>query len=121
MEVIYSYAERALRVANPTNEDVTAIFRIMKANVYRKEDTIIISTTQNLVPGTDYEGVDLQYEEVRNVAKYRMHIYDERTETISTATAADIVAFKDTGSLCSEIVIYDRYGDPFDMYLFKQQ
>ncbi|MBE7050223.1 MAG: S-layer homology domain-containing protein [Ruminococcaceae bacterium] len=119
IQVIYSYADRELKVANPTQEDITAVFRIMNANVYRKEDTVIISTTQNLVPGTDYEGEELSFEEVRNVSKYRMHIYDEKTETISAATAADIIAFKDTGSICSEIVVYDRYGDPFDMYIFK--
>lgn len=122
VEILYSYADRELKVTNTNNitdESITAVFRLMKANIYRKEDTIIISTTQELEEGKDYRGEALEHEEIRNVSKYRMHIYDEETETVSQATAADLVAFEDTGSICSEIVVYDRYGDPFDIFVFN--
>ena len=120
IEILYSYADRAIVGSNPSDESITAEFRIMNANVYRKEDSLIITTTQNLVAGTDYEGVELEYQEVRNASKYfTMLRYDEKTEKISTATAADLVAFEDTGSICSEVFIYDRYGDPFCIFIFN--
>ncbi|MBO5370019.1 MAG: S-layer homology domain-containing protein [Clostridia bacterium] len=120
IEVLYSYADREMVGTNPNDESVVAEFRIMNANVYRKEDTMIITTTQNLVPGTDYEGVALEYEEIRNASKYfTMLKYDEKAETITTATTSDIVAFEDTGSICSELFIYDRYGDPFCIFIFN--
>ena len=120
IEILYSYADRAIKGSNPSDENITAEFRIMSANVYRKEDTMIITTTQDLVPGEDYEGIELEYQEVRNASKYyTMLKYDEKSETVTTATAADLVAFEDTGSICSEVFIYDRYGDPFCIFIFN--
>lgn len=120
IEILYSYADRAIVGSNPSDENITHEFRIMNANVYRKEDTLIITTTQDLVPGTNYEGVELEYEEIRNASKYfTMLKYDEKAEKITTATAADLVAFEDTGSICSELFIYDRYGDPFCIFIFN--
>ncbi len=125
IEILYSYADRKIVGSNPSDDNITHEFRIMNAYVYRKEDTMIITKTLN--PNKESEDEELPegeeqnlYEEVRNVSKYFTVLkYDERTETISTATAADIVAFEDTGSVCSELFIYDRYGDPFCIFIFN--
>jgi len=120
IEILYSYADRAMVGTNPSDDNITHEFRIMNANVYRKEEALIITTTQDLVPGENYEGVELEYEEVRNASKYfTMLKYDEKTEQISKASEADLVAFEDTGSICSEVFIYDRYGDPFCIFIFN--
>ncbi len=121
IEILYSYAQRSLIGANPNVEDLTAIFRVINANVYRKVDNMIVTTTQELVPGVSYEGKELEYEELHKVSAYKCILkYDERTETISRVGVNDLIAFENTGSVCSEVVIYDRYADPVYMYLFNK-
>ncbi|MBE7049392.1 MAG: S-layer homology domain-containing protein [Ruminococcaceae bacterium] len=118
IEVLYCYETRSMVGANPSAEK-TALFRVMQANVYKRVDDMIISTTQELVPGTDYEGKEIANEELRNLSTYTLLKYDERTQTVSKASVTDVVSFEDTGSICSELVVYDRYGDPRYIYVFN--
>ncbi len=119
IEILYSYKERAMKTAANPSAGLTDIFRVMNANVYKRVDNMIISTTQDLVPGTNYEGVALQNEEIRNISTYTVLKYDERTETISKGVASDLIPYESTGSVCSEIIVYDRYGDPRLIYIFN--
>lgn len=119
IELVYSYADRTMVHGNPHNGYASSSnFYVLNANVYKRVDDMMITTTQDLVPGKNYEGVELQDEEIRNISTYTVFKYDERTQKISKAVPTDFVAFDETGSVCSEVIIHDRQEDPNLIYLF---
>ena len=120
IQLVYSYADRAMADGNPFKGFASSSnFYVVNANVYKRVDEMMIFTTQELVPGTNYEGVELEGEQIRNLSTYTLLKYDERTKTISTAIPNDIVPFEDTGSVCSEIIIHDRQEDPRIIYIYN--
>ena len=110
-EVLYSAKNSELGTSNPSTADFTASFRVEKSYAYKISDSFLITTTMDLKKAAAADENLLPNKLVRNLIGYKIVHYTSEKKTVSAGNDDMLKDYLRMGNECSEMFIFDRYGD----------
>lgn len=120
IEVCYSYRKKAMKDnLNPNNSEYLHLFHLQYAYAYKKCGTFCQTTTTPINEMSSVDEAALEYLELHNLAKYSMIRYDKLEKKIYSVGADDVIDYVRDPNNCSQMIIYDRFGDPRMIVLYN--
>ncbi len=111
-KLFYSRSKDCMNGSNPSSSTFLDRCRVQRAFIYQKYKNNFLTTTTELVPGTNYLQSELKTLEMRALDNYSILRYDSEEKQMIVSGQNDLVAYVNSGNTeSSKVVIYDRDGD----------